>query len=102
MDKTPLEVTVNLLEKGKDGLVVTGQKSRILKLAGLDSGVGEEIIVEGSWHSNDGIKVDITSALVSHRRSRTLAKRLIEEEPMIVWLPIYNGYEDNQEYVRDK
>jgi hypothetical protein len=102
MDTTPLEVTVNLLEKGKDGLVITSDKGKILKLLGLDSGVSENIIVEGSWHSNDGIEVDISSAMVLPRRARTLAKLLIEEEPMSVCLPIYDEYENDQGYVRNK
>jgi hypothetical protein len=102
LDTTPLEVTVNLLEKGKDNLVITSDKGKILKLVGLDSGAGENIIVEGSWHSNDGIEVDITSALVSPRRARALAKLLIEEEPMSVCLPIYDENEEDQEYVRNK
>ena len=101
MDRTPLEINVNLLEKGKDGLVVTGNKSKILQLAGLDAGTGKMLVVEGSWRSNDGIKVNIASALVTPRRAKALAKLLIEEEPMIVWLPAYEEYEDDQEYVRN-
>jgi hypothetical protein len=36
------------------------------------------------------------------RRARTLAKLLIEEEPMSVCLPIYDEYENDQGYVRNK
>jgi hypothetical protein len=103
MDRKPLEVIVNLLKKGKDDLEVTGDKNKILKLAGLDArATGKEIAVEGSWRSNDGIQVRITSALVAPRKARALAKRLIAEEPMIVWLPTYNKYEDAPEYLRDE
>jgi hypothetical protein len=103
MDRTPLEVIVNLLEKGKDDFEVTGDKDKILKLAGLDArGAGKEIVLEGSWRSNDGIKVGIASTLVSPRKARALAKQLIEEEPMIVWLPTYDEYEEDTEHLRNE
>ena len=106
MDRTPLEVTVTLLEKGKDDLVVTGDKDRILKLVGLDAPAGREIVVEGSWRSTDRIQVDIASALVAPRKARALAKRLTEEEPILVWLPAYEAYydeyEDDPEYLINK
>jgi hypothetical protein len=103
IDRTPLEVIVNLLEKGKNDLEVTGDKGKILKLAGLDArAAGKEIVVGGSWCSTDGIKVNIASALVTPRNARALAKRLIEEEPMIVWLPTYDEYEDAPEYLRNE
>jgi hypothetical protein len=63
---------------------------------------GKDIVVGGSWCSTDGIKVKIASALVSPRKARALAKRLIEEEPMIVWLPTYDEYAEEPEYLRNE
>jgi hypothetical protein len=99
MDRMPLETAVNLLEKSKNGLVVTGNKSKVLQLVGLNSGVAKEIVVEGSWRSHDGIEISVSSALVSPRKARSFAKELVAEGPMLVWLPKYTDSNEGEEYV---
>lgn len=99
VDRPPLEVADILLEKDDDGLVITGDKAKILGLAGLDCGVGKKTVVAGSWHSTDHIRVHISSVLVASRKARALAKKLIGEEPMLVWLPEYDEAENDQEYL---
>ena len=100
MDRPPLDVKINLLEKGEEGLVITGSKIKILSLVGIHSVLGQEIVVDGSWSSPDNIKVDISSALVGHRMAKACARIMILEEPFFVWLPTYDEYEDEHEHLR--
>ncbi|MGR3318942.1 MAG: NACHT domain-containing protein [Candidatus Anammoxibacter sp.] len=101
LDRPPLELTINLYEKGKDGLVITGSKTKILSLLGIDSDVVQKIAVEGSWSSNDNINVHISSAFVVPRKARALARQMIQEEPLTAWLPTYCQNEDEDEYLRN-
>lgn len=98
LDRSPLDIKVNLLEQDKDSLAVTGSKSKILGLAGIARGIGKELVVCGGWQSPDGINVHIRSVLVPSRDAKALAARLIEEEPTHVWLPAYE--DGDSEYLR--
>jgi hypothetical protein len=100
MDRSPIEVKVNLLEKGKDALVLTGNKTKILGLIGIDTALGEKVVVEGSWSSTDNIQVHIRSALVKSSKAKSMARKLIEEEPFFVWLPAYDQYEDDYNHFK--
>jgi hypothetical protein len=100
MDRPPLDVKINLLEKGEDGLVITGSKTKILKLVGIHSALAQEIVVKGSWISPDNIKVDISSALVGHRNTKACARQMILEDPFFVWLPTFDEYEGEHEHLR--
>lgn len=100
MDRPPLGVKINLLEKGKDGLILTGSKTKILNLVRIESALGKEIVVEGSWSSHDSIKVYISSALVVPTKAKALARQLIQEKPFFVWLPTYDRYEEEREHLR--
>ena len=102
MNRSPLGTKLNLLEKGEDGLIVTGDKTNILNLVGIGSGLGKEVVVEGNWNSPDNIKVHISSALVAPRKAKALAKQMIQEEPFSVWLPTCNEYEGEEEYLNNK
>jgi hypothetical protein len=99
MDRPPLEVKTNLLEKGKDGLAITGSKIKILNLVVNKSALGEGIVVEGKWNSPDGIKVNVSSALVAPQKAEVLVRQLIQEEPFFAWLPTYDQYEEEHEYL---
>jgi hypothetical protein len=102
MDWAPPGLIGILLEKGDDGLVLTGETSKILALAGLDAGVRKQVIVAGDWHSADHIHVRVSSAFVKPRKARAVAKRLIEKEPMHAWLPTYGGDLTGQDYQEDE
>jgi hypothetical protein len=97
IDRPPLELKINLLEQGKEGLVLTGDKTRLLKLAGIEKKI-KEIIVHGSWTSPDGIEVNIRSVLVLPSKIKSLTKELFTETPFSVWLPTYEKYDE--EYLR--
>lgn len=100
-DRTPDEASVMLLETKKKGLVITGDQKKIMKLAGLDieKGIGSELIVQGRWYSSDGVKIELSSALVPPQNAVQFARRLIRENPMQVWVPTFEGSEGDAEYL---
>lgn len=71
-----------------------------MQLVGLTSRVGRELIVQASWHSSDHVGVSISSALVPPEKAQRLARELMREEPMRVWVPMYDENDDDGEYSR--
>lgn len=102
MDRPPLGLKINLLEKGKDGLILTGSKTKILNLVGIAPTFEKGVVVEGNWSSPDSINVHISSALVAPRKATTLARQMIQEEPYFVWLPTCDEYEEQDGVLRNK
>ena len=98
MDRPPLRVRVNVLERGEEGLVLTGDRDKLMSLVGIDNrSIGRDLVVEGDWKSPDGIDVHISSALVHGRKGRKLAKELLEEDDAFsIWLPTLN--DDDEEH----
>jgi hypothetical protein len=82
------------MEKNKDGLALTGDRSKILDLLGLKNGIGKEVVVAGHWSSADHIPVRISSVLASPADTRAVIRELLEEEPIRAWLPAYEGHDD--------
>ncbi|MCK4394018.1 NACHT domain-containing protein [Candidatus Bipolaricaulota bacterium] len=100
-DRKPLDTVEILLEKREKDLAITGDSDILLRLAGLTSCVGKELVVEGRWFSADDIEVHISSALVPPDRATHLARKLTSEEPMVVWIPFFNDVEDDLEHLRE-
>lgn len=101
MDRPPLRTRVNVLEQGKDGLVLSGDKTLLKALAGIeDATISTDIVVEGRWKTPDNVDVYISSALVQPKKARRLGKELLEKEPFFTSLPTYEGYEDKDEDLR--
>ena len=100
-DRTPLDTVEFLLERKKKDPAITGDRDKILKLAGLASRVGKELVVEGRWFSADNVRVHISSALVPPNKATTFARKLTHKEPMIVWIPCFHETEDDSEHLRD-
>ena len=94
-DRTPLDTSVTLLETRKKGLAITGNQEDLLYLAGLTSETIKELVVDGYWHSADGVNVSISSALVPVDKAEYLARCLIREDPMLVWVPHYRENEEH-------
>jgi hypothetical protein len=101
-DVPPLETYLNLLEKGEQGLVITGDKLKLLGLVHIHESVESELVVEANWHSSDNIRVYISSALVSPRKAKSLAMQIVNEEPFRSWLPTYEKHDDSDEYQRNE
>ena len=102
-DRTPDNATVRLLESKKKEHAITGDKVKIMGLAGLDEvkGVGRELIINGRWFSSDGIRIRVSSALVSPKKSGQLARKLIRENPILVWVPEFQEGDDGDEYIHN-
>ena len=98
----PHQVTIILMEKTKDGLELTGDKQKILGLAGLDQGLDKGIVVAGHWFSADHIRVQISSVLVRPRKAKSVIKELLAENPMVVQLPSYEVGQDGKDYLDDE
>ena len=101
-DRTPLDTKNLLLEAKSKDYAITGDYVKILRLAGIDSQVGKELVVEGRWFSVDDIEVRISSALVSPSKAGMLARKLTQEEPMRAWLPRFHSTEKDSEYVQGR
>ncbi|MBU3002772.1 NACHT domain-containing protein [Paraglaciecola arctica] len=103
VDVPPLDTKINLFEKGEKELVITGNQNTILSLIGLNSlKVKDNIIVEGNWHSSDGISIYISSALVPSEQTKQLATKLSKEDPFQAWLPTYQVGEEEEEYINSQ
>ena len=99
-EKTPLDTQVILLERAKKELAVTGDQGKILSLVGISGDrLGKELVVQGRWYSADNIRIEVSSALVSPEQAPQLARRLIHEDPMTAWLPVYRYSEEDHEHL---
>lgn len=87
IDKIPLELNINLLEKGKEKLALTGDKNKIFKLIMSNDDLERAINIKGNWKSPDEIKVNIDSILIKDNLAVKFAKKLIKTEPFSVWIP---------------
>lgn len=96
-DRTPLDSHTILLHKGKERLELTGDQTLIKKLVGI-SDRPHEIVIEGDWYSADNIKVSISSALVDPGGAQKFAQKLVDEEPILAWLPTFSGSDEGSEY----
>ena len=100
-DRPPPDTAEPLLVKRKNGFEITGDKNKLLRLAGIASRVGRELIVEGTWFSSDDVEVQISSALVSPKQAAMLARRLIREQPMTAWIPVFDETETNPRQMKE-
>jgi hypothetical protein len=98
IDRMPLDAQVNLYAKGEKGVVLTGDKKKLLALLGIEPLIMDELVVGGDWHSNDNIGIHVGSALVSPSDAKQLALGLSKEEPFRAWVPRIEEYDGGDEY----
>jgi len=98
-DRMPLDTSINLTEKKERETAITGSKSKLLSLIGAGAG-SKELVIDANWHSCDSIRVRVSSALLPRDKVRKLTAALINEEPMLVWLPAYEDSQEDGEYDR--
>ena len=101
-DRTPSDAAVRLLESKEKGPAITGDQKKIIQLAGLDieKAVGKELVIEGRWYSSDGIEIRLSSALVPPKKAGQFARKLVREKPMLAWVPVFKGGEDDGQFLR--
>src|SRR5690606_2822917 len=85
---------------GKKKTAITGDEEALLQLAGLTPRIGKELLVEGRWFSADGVRIQISSAMVPTHNAAEFARKLAREIPMIAWVPSYSVGEDDDDYLR--
>ena len=104
VDKTPVSSQVNLLEKGKKGLVLTSHSAKILAVLGIKSSIAaaNAVTVAGYWPAADDVDISVNSAFVKSQEAESLAKRLASEDGFNVWLPQAEAHEDDNESDFDK
>jgi len=98
VDRPPVDAQVNLYEKGENGLLLTGNKAKLLDLLKIESSIADELVVAGDWRSADGVGIHITSALIPPQHAKKLALELSKEDPFQAWLPQLEGYDSGDEY----
>jgi hypothetical protein len=103
LDRPPIEIQVNLKEKGEKGLALTGTCKKLLALLRISGkAIDDDLVVGGHWSSVDRIKVSVTSALVSPKQAAAMGNKLAKEDAFQAWLPSAEDYEDGQEAYMNK
>ncbi|MBI2811610.1 MAG: hypothetical protein HYX67_12405 [Candidatus Melainabacteria bacterium] len=102
VDRPPVDAQVNLYEKGEKGLVLTGDKAKLLGLLKIESSIADELVVAGDWRSADGIGIHIASALIPTPHAEKLALELSQEDPFQAWLPLAEEYNGGGESLRSE
>jgi len=102
VDRAPLDSHVILCEKDEKGLVITGDRVKLLSLLNLGASIGNELVVAGDWRSVDGVDIRITSALAPSSKAKLLATQLSHEDPFLTWLPLAEGYDDGSEIIHSE
>ena len=102
VDRPPVDAQVNLYEKGEKGLVLSGDKAKLLGLLKIGSSIADELVVAGDWRSADGIGIHIASALIPPQHAEKLALELSQEDPFQAWLPQAEGYDSGDECSRSE
>lgn len=72
-------------------------------LAGVseDGRVVQDLMVDGSWSSPDGVRVNVSSALVPPHQAMLASRAVVTAPLMDMWLPnLEHGEDDNGDHVR--
>lgn len=100
-DRTPTDTAVIVMESKKHGLAITGAQDKLLQLVGIGAaGVGKELVISARWFSADNVRIKISSALVPTAKAARFGRQLTREEPMIVWLPMFDETESDDDHLR--
>lgn len=102
VDRPPLDAQVNLCEKDREGLVLTGDKAKLLALLKIESSIAEDLVVAGDWYSSDDIGIHISSALIPPQYSDQQALQLSQEDPFQAWLPQVESDNDGEYFHSSK
>ncbi len=93
VDLCPQETLRQLSSRNGKDSELTGDKSKLLYLVGIDQSIGDQLVIDGSWKTSDGISVRISSALVKPSKAVSIAKNLLAEKPIHAWIPSWDESE---------
>lgn len=92
VDPVPVGASESLLDATNNSKSkITGDQRRIMALVGLEGDDVKNLVVNGQWSVVDGVRVRITTALISPTDAAEGVKRLTETRPLFVRLPIYES-----------
>ncbi|MBD8524435.1 NACHT domain-containing protein [Pseudomarimonas arenosa] len=95
MDHQPLDSWGSLMAVGNTAIDLTGDPAALKALLGIGDSVGDWLIVDGSWHSNENVEIRVMSALAPRDQSAALAEGLAAQGPFQAYLPQLRMYEDD-------
>lgn len=98
LDMIPLNIKTILREEVKGKLVLTEDRKRLLSLVNIENKSPQDIVIDGFWISEDGIKVEIGSALIPKKFSSKTFTTLSKEGPWNIWVPKLNSDDENDKY----
>lgn len=76
----------------------TDDITKIKSLLGIhDDRIGDGLVIDGDWESQDGVRVRIDSVLVAPEFSRDAALAVVTAPMHQAWLPKLHRYENNEE-----
>jgi len=94
IDIIPLEIKNLLLEVKESKLVLTENRDVLLGLINFKKKFDNDVIIDGHWHSKDGVDVEISSALVPKKHSHQTVNSLSKDNPFQIWLPDLTGEDE--------
>ena len=94
-DRQPLDTWVSLTTVGESSVNLTSDAAALKALLGIGDSVGDWLIVDGSWRSNENIEIRVMSALAPRNKSAALAKEVAATDPFQACLPKLQAYEDD-------
>lgn len=95
IDRQPLDSWVSLMAVGDTAMDLTADPAALKALLGIGDSVGDWLIVDGSWHSNENVEIRVMSALAPRDQSTALAEEVAAQEPFYAYLPQLQMDEDD-------
>lgn len=93
----------DLMQEESEGHQKPSDDQTLLRsLAGVaESRIPNDLMVDGSWSSPDGVRVNVSSAMVPPDQSSLASRAVVTSPLMDMWLPsLEPGEDDNGEHVR--
>jgi len=85
---------VNLREATDQGVELTTDTSRLCSLLGIGSTVGEWLVIDGDWHSMDGVEVHVRSSMVPSEQGDSVAKNVAAQDAFQIDAPTLEEHEE--------
>lgn len=94
-DWQPVDTWNTLRVAGQKGVELTSDSATLQALLGIESAVGDWLVVDGDWNSTEGIGICVMSALAPRGESVALAEAVAAADPFQAYFPRLRPYEDD-------